>query len=491
MTMTKIKQTSETASTNGDASPGRKTRTTRKSLANENQNGRAKITETPSSDAQGMHLICSQDLLNDALLFVKSAVPTRPLHPVLVNALVSADTEMQQVTLTVSDMVLTMSASFEAQVESSGEITLPAEVLMNVVSKCPSGNLTIASTTSPLPVARSKEKRKAAETATFHYRATIADTQGGSVEIRGMDAGEFPSLTTVKGKLTSLPAKVIKTGLKGVLFAASTDETKKILTGMQWSFDPRQNLLNCTATDGHQVALISLSTEGIGRKRRSRETQPIASRCIIPVKALKELTRALEKVEPDQPLQFAYDELATRVLFEVSDGDIHKQIICQCLEDIYPDCQTLVNQYQYPKQITVNKGELLVKLDRLSVLADKKENSVRFYFDRPHQEIHLSIERDYGKGKQVVSAEVPADADQLEITFNVNYLLNAIRAISSSAVCITLNKPYTPVNLKPAGDVDIPGINMDATYFVLPQYDKEDAAKAMQPETVQSAQSDR
>ena len=255
---------------------------------------------------------------------------------------------------------------------------------------------------------------------------------------------------------------------------------------MQWSFDPRQNLLNCIATDGHQVALISLSTEGIGRKRRSRETQPIASRCTIPVKALKELTRALEKVEPDQPLRFAYDEQAKRVLFEVSDSGICKQIICQCLEDVYPDCQTLVNQYRYPKQITVDKGELLVKLDRLSVLADKKENSVRFYFDHPRQEIHLSIERDYGKGKQVVSAEVPAEANQLEITFNINYLLNAIRAISSSAVCIMLNKPYTPVNLKPAGDMDIPGIDLDATYFVLPQYDKEEAAKAMQAETAQS-----
>ena len=193
MMMTKIKQMVETASMNGAASPNRKTRTTRKIVASENQNGRARITETPKSDAQGMHLICSQDLLNDALLFVKSAVPTRPLHPVLVNALVSADTETQQVTLTVSDMVLTMSASFEAQVESSGEITLPAEVLMNVVSKCPSGNLTIA-TTNPLPVARSKENRKTAETATLYYRATIADTQGGSVEIRGMDAGEFPGL---------------------------------------------------------------------------------------------------------------------------------------------------------------------------------------------------------------------------------------------------------------------------------------------------------
>lgn len=502
MTTTTLKQEIDAVQANEVSSPPRKSKSVSKSKETRSRNGaepepdRAKKEEskriekdTADSKNIGMQVICSQELLNRALTFVKSVTPSKPLHPVLANALIVAKQREQQVTLTVSDMALTVSATFDAQVEVGGEITLPVEVLVGVVSKCPTGNISLVSTTSVVPVTKARSKPKAtSEEPLLNHLVLLQDEQGGTVEIRGMGAEEFPVIASVEGKVTSLSASLVKTGLKGVLFATSTDDAKKILTGMQWTFNHTQNTLSCTATDGHQVALVSLSTGAIGRKcRKSNVQQDEMTHCVIPAKALKELIRNLEKVEPSETLQFAYDDRAKRVMFELTDEEIHKQIICQCLEDPYPDCQALVNQYQYPKQVTVEKNALLTKLDRLSVLADRKENGIRLFYTGSTQEIHLSIERDYGKGKQVVAADIPSEVDQMEIMFNINYLLNALKAISSSAVCITMNKPYTPASLKPAGDMENPEISLDATYFILPLYDKEKAVKAMQEEAAATA----
>lgn len=497
MTTTKLKPETDAVQANGVASSTRKSKSASKSKAARSQNGaetepdvaeikKSKRTAKDTADSKnlGMQVICPQELLSRALTFVKAVTPSKPIHPVLANALIVAKQREQQVTLTVSDMALTVSATFDAQVEVGGEITVPVEVLVGVVSKCPTGNITLVSTTSVVPVTKTRSNPKAtSEEPLLNHLVWLEDEQGGTVEIRGMGVEEFPAVATVEGKVTSLSASLVKTGLKGVLFATSTDEAKKILTGVQWAFNHTQNTLNCTATDGYQVALISLSTGEIGRKRRkSTAQQDDITRCVIPAKALKELTRNLEKVESDQTLQFAYDDRAKRVMFELTDEGIHKQIICQCLEDSYPDCQALVNQYQYPKRVTVERNALLTKLDRLSALADRKENGIRLFYTSSTQEIHLSIERDYGKGKQVVAADIPSEVDQMEIMFNINYLLNALKAISSSAVCITMNKPYTPASLKPTGDMENPEISLDATYFILPLYDKEKVAKAMREE---------
>jgi DNA polymerase III subunit beta len=502
MTTTKLKQEIDAVQANGVTSSTRKSKSASKSKETRSRNGaepepdRAKKEEskrtakdTADSKNLGMQVICSQELLNRALTFVKAVTPAKPLHPVLANALIVAKRREQQVTLTVSDMALTVSATFDAQVEVGGEITLPVEVLVGVVSKCPIGNITLRNKTSVVPATTARSKLEAtSEEPLLNHLVWLEDKQGGTVEIRGMGAEEFPVVATVEGKVISLSASLVKTGLKGVLFATSTDEAKKILTGMQWTFNHTQNTLSCTATDGYQVALVSLSPGRINRKRRKSNTQQDEiTCCVIPTKALKELTRNLEKVEPDETLQFGYDDRAKRVMFELIDEGIHKQIICQCLEDPYPDCQALVNQYQYPQRVTVERNALLTKLDRLSVLADRKENGIRLFYTSNTQEIHLSIERDYGKGKQVVAADIPPEVDQMEIMFNINYLLNALKAISSSAVCITMNKPYTPVSLKPAGDLENPEISLDATYFVLPLYDKEKAAEAMRKEAAATA----
>lgn len=102
---------------------------------------------------------------------------------------------------------------------------------------------------------------------------------------------------------------------------------------------------------------------------------------------------------------------------------------------------------------------------------------MRLEFDRTTQTVTLSIERDYGKGQQQMPALLPGEMDDLEILFNVTYLLNAIKALGSSALKLVMNQPDTPANIYSAGDLEMPELNMEATYFVMPLSNREQASR--------------
>jgi DNA polymerase III subunit beta len=458
------KRTRSTKTSSNDAS--QRTASKRRSSKTADPN----LTADPEI-RQHIHLVCKQETLSEALAFVKAAVPNRTNQPVLTNVLLSANEAKQQVTLTASDLTLTLNAALEAQVISGGEISLPAEILTDVVSKCPTGMLTLTTQTSTLQGTGN----------VIAYHAQLVDEENGLTDLRGMDANEFPPIAAINGKPIELPAKVVKAGIQGALFAICTDEEKRILTGLHWVLKPTQQTLQCTATDGHQVAMINLDLSGIGRKRRQSKQSSGDLQCTIPIKALRELTRTLEKSKLDTPLQFVSE--ANRVSFAVTENGITKQLLCQCLEGDYPDCQALLNRYHYPKQVTLDKYDLLARLDRLAVLADKKEHAVRLRFDQATQMVTLSIEREYGKGQQMMPAILSDDVDGMELLFNVKYLLNVIKALGSSALKLVLDQPNTPVKICSAGDVEVPELKLEATYFIMPLFDRERAAKTAPKET--------
>ncbi|WP_348251653.1 DNA polymerase III subunit beta [Leptolyngbya boryana] len=400
----------------------------------------------------GMKLTVGQISLSEALAFVKAVVPSKPLHPVLANVLVVAEQETQQLTLTTSDMAINLSARIEATVEHAGAIALPAEVLSAVVSKCPVGYLTLESMESGNKLT-----------------ATLQDRQGGTTEIRGMSAEEFPEILHVQSSPVSLPAKVVQVGLKGVLFAVSTDESKRILTGIEWQLNA--GTLCCTATDGHQVAFVNLETDGIGRRKRKQRSELISS-LVVPSRAIKELARTVDKVEAETQLQIAVDRVeenaAKRVQFTIAASGISKQIVCQCLEEVYPDCLALLDRYEFDTTITINRYALMTRLERLSALTDKKAKGVKFTFNHEAQKIELLIEREYGKGKQIMDTEVPEELEGFEIRFNLQYLMNILKAMSSSALKLVMSKPHTPAKVESTGDFEIPELDMTATYFLMP-----------------------
>ena len=373
-----------------------------------------------------MKLVCNQSDLSTNMTLVSRAVPSRPTHPVLANVLLQADAQKSQVSLTAFDLSLGIRTTFPAEVETSGAITLPAKLLNDIVARLPQGEITLEDEAAELP-----------------FCATIASTSG-RYQVHGMGVDDFPELPILeKGEAIELPAEALLEGIKGSLLAASTEEAKQILSGVHLSVS--QDALEFAATDGHRLAVVKRVFE--------TETEDLSDlEVTIPAKALRELERMLGT---RQSSEVSLNCDRGQIVFEWAD----QCLTSRTLEGQYPAYRQLI-PHQFERQITMDRRQLLSALERIAVLADQKNNIVKFNIDSNNQEIALSVNaQDVGSGRELLQAQISGES--LDIAFNIKYLMDGIKAIGTPEIQMQLNAALTPVILTPLG-----GLKM--TYLIMP-----------------------
>jgi DNA polymerase-3 subunit beta len=126
-----------------------------------------------------MKLVCSQAELSASLQLVSRAVAARPTHPVLANVLLTADGATGRLSLTGFDLSLGIQTSLPAAVESSGAITLPARLFVEIVSRL--------SADSPVTLSCPEGEEQVELT-----------SLSGSYQMRAMPAEDFPDLPLVQ-----------------------------------------------------------------------------------------------------------------------------------------------------------------------------------------------------------------------------------------------------------------------------------------------------
>ncbi len=375
------------------------------------------------SHMSAMKFVCSQGDLNTHLSIVSRAVPSRPNKPVLANILVKVDEDTQQITLTSFDETLGIQTSFSAHVDMGGTLTLPAKLLGDIVAKLPPEDLDFSqSDTEPV--------------------ITLA-CSAGKYQVRGMDATDYPNLPLVEdGQAASVSAEAILEGLRGALFATSSDETKQVLTGVHVVAAPEN--LEFAATDGHRLAVVqSVDDSGMD----------LAIDVTVPGKALRELERMLQAYQGTEPIALRFDP--TQVVFELG----HQRITTRLLEGQYPNYRQLIPR-QFERQLTLDRKQLMAALERIGVLADQRNNIVKLSITSAEQTLALSVEaQEVGSGREEMSAQVTGD--DLDIAFNVRYLLEGLRALPSAEVQLQCNSATSPAILTP-----VSGLQM--TYLVMP-----------------------
>jgi DNA polymerase-3 subunit beta len=389
-----------------------------------------------------MKFICSQSDLNSNLSLVSRAVPSRPTHPVLGNVLLVADEKQGRVSLTAFDLSLGIRTSFAAQVIEEGTITLPAKLLNDIVSKIPEGEITLSCELEE------------------DNNSIIANltSASGIFQVRGMSAEEFPELPVVEGEALMLPVSALLEGLGGSLFAASTDETKQILTGVHLTRS--QNALEFAATDGHRLAVVQTGDPNQDEEDETDEEEetPTAQeskdfQVTIPARALRELERILASRQENDQVSLHFDE--GQVVFELGD----QRITSRKLDGAYPNYNQLIPR-QFSRMMTVERKRLLSSIDLVAVLADQKNNIVKFSLDEETEQLSLSVEaKDVGSAKQSMPAQIKGES--IDIAFNIKYLLDGLKAIPSTEITMQLNENNQPVIFTPLGVLKM-------TYLVMP-----------------------
>ncbi|GAP97404.1 DNA polymerase III subunit beta [Leptolyngbya sp. NIES-2104] len=372
-----------------------------------------------------MKLVCAQTHLNSHLSLVSRAVASRPSHPILANVLLKADSASQRVILSAFDLSLGIQTSFPAQVETGGVLTLPAKLLNDIVSRLADGDITIESDIDANHI-------------------TTITSASGRYQVRGMGAEEFPELPKIdEGEQTQLAADRLVDGLRGSLFAASADETKQVLTGVHVSM--QQDGLEFAATDGHRLAVVTTVEEDAPEAETHLDVT-------VPAKALQELMKMLDR-QNGNAINVQFDQ--GQVVFEWTD----QRLTSRLLEGQYPNYRQLVPR-QFTHQMTIDRRAFLSALERISVLADQKNNIVKVQLDPITEQLTLSVDaQDVGSGREAIPAQISGEG--MDIAFNVRYLLDGLKAINSTEVQMQLNTATSPVVLSPLG-------NLKMTYLVMP-----------------------
>ena len=378
-----------------------------------------------------MKLVCSQAELNASLQLVSRAVAARPTHPVLANVLLTADAATGRLSLTGFDLSLGIQTSLPAAVESSGAITLPARLFGEIVSRL--------SADSPISLSCPEGEEQVELT-----------SQSGSYRMRGMPADDYPDLPLVQtGTPIRLDAEALVRGLRATLFASSGDEAKQLLTGVHLQVDSEG--LECAATDGHRLAVLrlphALPQEGVGQGG-----EPFA--VTVPARSLRELERLLAGRASGEPLSLFCERGQVVVL------SADQVLTSRSLDGTYPNYRQLLPP-TFQRRIVLQRRGFVAALERVAVLADQYNNVVKLSADPVAGKVMIRADaQDVGSGSEALAAEI--EGEDLEIAFNVRYLLDGLKAMAAERVALQANAPTTPAVLVPVDGEET------FTYLVMP-----------------------
>jgi len=380
-----------------------------------------------------MEIICNQNELNSAIQLVNKAVASRPTHPILANILLTADQGTKKISLTGFDLNLGIQTSFDANVKKSGAITIPSKLLSEIVNKLPN------ETPVSLEVDENSDN-------------ILIKSDRGSFNLKGIPSDDYPNLPFVESG-TSLnidPSSFLK-ALRTTIFATSNDESKQLLTGVNFTF--KKNYLESASTDGHRLAVaLTGEEENIKNKDNLLSNENNLS-VTIPSKSLREIEKLVSLRSTENSIKLFYDK--GQVVF-ISSNQI---ITTRTLEGTYPNYSQLIPD-TFSKVYSFNTKKLIDALERIAVLADQQSSVVKIKLDNTGLASISADAQDIGNAKELIP--VSYSGEDFDIAFNVRYLLEGLKVMTSENVLLKCNLSTTPA-------IFVPEDNLNSfTYLVMP-----------------------
>ena len=380
-----------------------------------------------------MEIVCNQNELNNAIQLVSKAVASRPTHPILANILLTADQGTNKISLTGFDLNLGIQTSFDATVKNSGAITIPSKLLSEIVNKLPS------ETPVNLEVDENSDN-------------ILIKSDTGTFNLKGIPSDDYPNLPFVEsGTSLNIDPSSFLQALKLTRFASSNDDSKQLLTGVNFTF--KQKYLESASTDGHRLAVVLIGNEeNIEDKENSSLNEDNFS-VTIPTRSLREIEKLLTLRSTEKSIKLFYDK--GQVVF-ISSNQI---ITTRTLEGEYPNYSQLIPD-NFEKLFIFNTKKLTNALERIAVLADQQSSVVKIKLDENNLALISADAQDIGSANE--SIPVSYSGENFDIAFNVRYLLEGLKVISSENVVLKCNLSTTPAVFVPEDNIN------SFTYLVMP-----------------------
>lgn len=362
-----------------------------------------------------MRLSCLQENLNRGLNLVGRAVATRTTLPITNNVLLSTDES--RLRLVATNLEMAISCWVGAKVEEEGAITIPARLLSEFVSSLPSDRVDIS--LSP--------RTKTLELKCARFEARIS----------GVDAKDFPPMPKVdEGITTQADIDALRQGISQVVFAAATEESRPVLTGINAEFEG--NVLTLAAADGFRLAVHKLPLSTPVQER---------TEVIIPSRTLAELNRLMS--DHEEAMEITVNPAKGQALFRLK----NVELVSQLVQGTFPKYAQLIPQ-SYSTRAVVDIAEFQRASKTASIFARDGSGIVRLVI-APGSELapgKMTISaRSEEIGDDVGEIDAMVEGEEAKIAFNGKYLIDVLSVLRESQVALETTNPSSPGVLRPVG----------------------------------------
>ncbi|MDB5079112.1 MAG: polymerase beta subunit [Chloroflexi bacterium] len=374
-----------------------------------------------------MKVSCQQEQLAKGLSIVGRAVSTKTTLPVLNNILLATDKEEGgRLKLAATNLEISITVWVPAQVQEEGEITVPARLLSEFVSSLSSqGKESTVQLTLDQP------------TLTLHVK-------GGRYEanVKGIASEDFPSIQSVSNSTNniSIEAGVLKEAINQVAFAASTDETRPVLTGIFANFSDSKVIL--AAADSFRLAVRTASLA-------SEVSQAFTA--ILPARAMTELARIIP--DDESMVEISVNANKSQALFKTDTVHFTSSLI----EGNFPNYQQIIPK-AYQTRAVLETSSLNQAVRTAGIFAkDSGGNIVKLSIIpgedvTPGSLLLTANAAEVGDNRNEIDASV--DGQNAQIAFNAKYMIDVLNVITTGQVALELQSPSNPGVVRPVGKDD-------------------------------------
>lgn len=366
-----------------------------------------------------------RDILLNHLLVVQKGLPNKTPLPILYAVKFEVHEDHMILTTSNTDVAIQVLVDDRSlNIVQTGRVAIPGRYLIEIMRKISSQRV---------------------EFALIEDKLIIIKADRSEFKLRLMDVEDYPEVDFLDlNDPIILDSQLLKTIIRETNFATASNEKRPILTGVNFKY--RDNHIYCVATDSYRLA-----QKNVKIRTHSKEFD-----IVIPNKSLDELSRILDAYNEDVELYIN----PNKVLFKMNSTLFQTRL----LEGTYPDTQRIIPQ-EFPVTIPFNKEELLQAVERVSLLSPKDRetnyNIIKLSLRPDHVVEMSSTNHEIGDALEEIIPSSDVEGPVIKIAFSSRYLVDALRAFSSSEVLIQFAGEVKPFVIK--GNLD-----QDLLHLILP-----------------------
>ena len=362
-----------------------------------------------------MKLSAAREALVKPLQAVIGVVERRQTMPILANVLLVA--RNGELLITATDLEVELVASAQVDVEAEGEVTVPGRKLLDICRALQDGaGVSISLSGDKLSVKSGRSK----------------------FSLTTLPAAEFPSVEDIKaGSTVEVSQSVMVRLLEKTHFAMAQQDVRYYLNGLLIETGPNQ--LRAVATDGHRLALCQVATEDADQAEKQ---------VIVPRKGVLELQRLLSG--------------EGEVTLELGDNHVRIQLdgirfTSKLIDGRFPEYERVIPQ-NTDNQLEADREAFRSALQRTAILSNEKYRGIRLVIRKGAVVLQAHNPEQEEAEEEL---EVAYGGEDIEIGFNVNYLLDALGGVESEQVTLSVVDGNSSCLLREPG-------NDDCKYVVMP-----------------------